>query len=732
VGVIYKLKPEIADFIIEQKKKDNLLSCRKLTILILETFQIKVSKSSINIVMKEAGLSAPVGRTPKKRRKRITMPVLPVLEDAVVKDSQKIAEEAAKLEQERWLRLAEVERLLKESQEKARQEEEARKAQEAAQRKEAEEEKAKVLAQQKAIEEAERRAREEAEALLQAKDAELKKVEEEAQRIAEEAKKAEEERWARLAEVERLLKESQEKARLEEERIKELEQAQKAQVAEARIKEEESQRKAAQDQARLEAQQKAKEEAERRVKEEEAALRLVMAQQEAARQEEIRKQKEEEVKPAVPSPSFFSSDLIDNSGLIILKAVDALIGGSKSFIEIFSNRLGKWKDDISPIVENLLFLPLIEKKLDKQSLDVLYSYFEDFNNVKVLSEDMADKIGLLLKQVRCLKLSLADNTAFYIDGQMYSVWPTPHIPYDFSTPIAAARMNMDKFFNADNPLVLFNAPGQDEPAQEFFKLISVCESQVNAVAGLTYYGQTLEELDTSALNLSRNSMVIFGLWPWQFALSRRVNKIGEFREFKVTGQSGNLYIADIDFVLIDHVLGREFSLYGCALKTSLNDKTRLVILTNRSVFTRSSEELVSIYLKNWPNLQESLQDYNRKIELFNYAASSLSYFSAENININLSSSLSVKELFSNYLYALDAYVRWSLLPAEYQNKPLKELYDSFYGLKANLSKDQESISAKFILDPGYAYTKDLEYLCRRINERKIFLADGLRLRLSLS
>ena len=65
MGVIYKLKQEIVDFIIEQKKLDPSLSCRKLTSIIQEKFHIQVSKSSVNAVFKESHLSSPVGRTPK-------------------------------------------------------------------------------------------------------------------------------------------------------------------------------------------------------------------------------------------------------------------------------------------------------------------------------------------------------------------------------------------------------------------------------------------------------------------------------------------------------------------------------------------------------------------------------------------------------------------------------------------------------------------------------------------
>lgn len=63
MGVTYKLKDEIVDFIIRQKRENPRISCRKLVIVIEENFQVHVSKSSVNGVIKDAQLSSPVGRS---------------------------------------------------------------------------------------------------------------------------------------------------------------------------------------------------------------------------------------------------------------------------------------------------------------------------------------------------------------------------------------------------------------------------------------------------------------------------------------------------------------------------------------------------------------------------------------------------------------------------------------------------------------------------------------------
>lgn len=67
MGVIYKLKPEIKDYIMRVQSEKPDFGCRKISVLLTDKFQIKVSKSSINSVIKTAGLSMPVGRRQKKK-----------------------------------------------------------------------------------------------------------------------------------------------------------------------------------------------------------------------------------------------------------------------------------------------------------------------------------------------------------------------------------------------------------------------------------------------------------------------------------------------------------------------------------------------------------------------------------------------------------------------------------------------------------------------------------------
>lgn len=69
MGVIYKLTANIREDILKQRLSDSNLSCRKLVSLVLDKFQVKVSKSSINAIIRAAGFSMPVGPRARRRTK---------------------------------------------------------------------------------------------------------------------------------------------------------------------------------------------------------------------------------------------------------------------------------------------------------------------------------------------------------------------------------------------------------------------------------------------------------------------------------------------------------------------------------------------------------------------------------------------------------------------------------------------------------------------------------------
>ncbi|MCA9398622.1 MAG: helix-turn-helix domain-containing protein [Candidatus Omnitrophica bacterium] len=104
MGVTHKLSQEVIDFIIARKKESPRIGVRKLADLVGETFQTKISKSSVNNVLKEANLSSSVGRRaqgtfkiPREKKEQLFVPQKKPEPPKKVDKSEQIKKELEKL-----------------------------------------------------------------------------------------------------------------------------------------------------------------------------------------------------------------------------------------------------------------------------------------------------------------------------------------------------------------------------------------------------------------------------------------------------------------------------------------------------------------------------------------------------------------------------------------------------------------------------------------------------------
>ena len=440
------------------------------------------------------------------------------------------------------------------------------------------------------------------------------------------------------------------------------------------------------------------------------------------------------LEPEVPA-------VADCSGAVFLKAADYIMGGSHYLSEAIKNRLNTQKEDIPSRTEHLIYMYLLELEQEKMEDNLLrlwpiinkkipladiLSYRSELQAIKAINFDIFRIIESSLRQVRCLKVDLVDGNSFYLDGQMHTVWSTPHIPHDFSSTSCNIKRYVNKYFYEDEPFTLFMAPGYDTPIKEFFYFLLGLDTQERKISKLTLYGNKFEDLETITIDKVKRRFFIFGLWPWQFVEFRKVNKMGEFQAVHFEPLSKDFFAAEVEIELSQPDVNQSVKLRGCAIKTSLSEKTRLIILTNLPPDLSQVEQVATTYLNHWPNLEEAFKDYSNKVELFTYTGSSQHFLSPETLNLQ-DKIEDANVLFGDYLKALDLYAKWHFLPLGSEEEPLPTVNEHFYSLKAILRREKGFCCVTFLPPPDYRFLKELEYACRRVNEKGIVLNNSLRL-----
>lgn len=717
MGVVHKLKPEVIKFIIDNKQANPHLSCRSLTALLLEKLQVEVSKSSINAIFKENNLSLPVGRRQKLKKKKFNMPALPVIENiktitANEEPKKPVLKEETKIEEK-----AQEEIIGEQGKEGVGLEEERIK--------EAEGWAAKLLENEHNRLERERLVREEAERKTE-KDAieedllRLQKIQEE-----EDAKKKESARL-KFEEEARFIEEQERLAREEAQR-KAKEEKLAREKAEAELKEKEALRKVEEENARGE-QEKLVREAELKAEHERWAR---LSDDESKKKEALRTA--QAVKEGAKIDSLSTLPLSrEYTGVVLLKAIDYLIKGSAQLSEAIQRRLGYPKEEVEALTQTLVFQSIVGDEpgalssvtRNEISTDKLSGYFAQLQELKTMKLDLSRLSANIFTESRGIKVHFIDGSVVYLDAQMHTVWPTPYMPHDFSATVTSVKDCINRYFFKDGNLVLFMAPGYDVPTKEFFTLLLNFNSKHRTADNLILYGNKLDELENIALNPEEPHNLLFVLWPWQFTAYRKVKRIGEFSPQRIDCMNKDFYLAEIEIELVQPTSMQSFSLKGCAIKLSLAEKIRLVVLSTDGA--RSLVSLANDYLCRWPNLDEGIHDFNRKIELFSCTGESQQIFTYEDLPIAKSEPADLKSIFSGYSEALDAYLRWHFMPSGYEKIELGLTKERFYSQKAQLIQGKDKMRYFLTVAHDYAYAKDLEYICRRLNERDIRADDGQR------
>lgn len=421
------------------------------------------------------------------------------------------------------------------------------------------------------------------------------------------------------------------------------------------------------------------------------------------------------------------------SGAILLKAADCLTSCSYYICEAIKNRLNLENNDILARIEALIFKPLFEpdnisglwKLIGRElSVDTLNSYLTELQSVKSISLDVMRVISTAFQEVRCIKVSLSDGSVFYLDGQLHTVWSATYIPFDFIATIYNIKSYVNNYFFENSPFILFMAPGYDAPIKEFFNFTAGLDAKEKKVTRLTLYGNKFDELDTIHFERPGKHNYIFGLWPWQFVEYRKVISIGQFNPIHLEALNKDFYTASIEMEISQPDVQQSVTLKGYALKTNPSEKTRLVILHNPDYAETDPAKIIGNYLNRWPNFEEAFQDLSRKIEVFTYTAGTYKpILSTEELNLE-GAAASLKTLFNKYLLSLDLYVKRFFLPPEYQDKDFPTIKERFYNLSVSIKQQNNTSFVTFKLPPGYQFLKDLEYACRRLNEREISFAPG--------
>ena len=410
---------------------------------------------------------------------------------------------------------------------------------------------------------------------------------------------------------------------------------------------------------------------------------------------------------------------LEGLGVFLLKIVENLIGGLDYLAKVTKIEL--------PYLEAFIYLYLFEQERIKDlrwqkiiaegfNSKKFFSYLNDLQNITIKEPYIKEDFFHLFKEVLGVKLTFLDGKSFYIDGNFFSLWSSLNIPWDFSVTYNEIKTYIDNFIQKPY-LILFTSPGYEIIPQEWFEFLLRLSYANNKIQKFTLLDLQAKEIETFYLEEPQNPLVILGLWPWQYAQSRKIEQLNDFIPFYFEGLKKEFLIAEARVILTQASINKAVKLRGIILKSKQESQIELFILTN--ILENSLPQITNLYLNAWPNLKEGFSDFSKRIEFFTYHIDAHKVIPKEALIFACENPLTF--FLKEYLFFLDKFLRWYFFPLEYRRLDFQVMKENFYNLKGKIKREKGSLYLIFNPPQDFSYLKDLKVACGRINERKIFL-----------
>ena len=460
----------------------------------------------------------------------------------------------------------------------------------------------------------------------------------------------------------------------------------------------------------------------------------------------IKEEPREKIEAKIEHIEIKEDKIFDNMGSFFLKAMELELADAPILARMLDKDIrGEFFKELGFIDNILLYLPcfgiedfsaissyngeglwlLAQQK--KIPFDSIFKYLKQLESIKGRSLTIHSKSTQVFQEVNFLKLFLEDDTVFYIDSQFKSVWTEPNTLSSFSSTYHKTISYINNLFlkNAQ-PIVLFTAAGYSSFSKIVSEFILACEAIPDKrIVKIELYGAQKKEIDKFLdVPSSFKRYFILGFWPWQrefIELIKQENR--PIDSCYIEDINRDIYYNEGQMELVQHLVDKKIVLRFALLKDSPVSPARMGIITNIPLENKPMGEIVQLYLRRWPNMEEAYQDFLKRTQkstsFDSKEAPSKENPPLESVHTLSGSAATIREDLNYILKQLNKYAQRYFFPPEYEDVDFSTMKQRFYSLPARLKRSKDRLLITLLVPEGYEFYKDLVYAIKRLNESDI-------------
>ena len=367
----------------------------------------------------------------------------------------------------------------------------------------------------------------------------------------------------------------------------------------------------------------------------------------------------------------------------------------------------------------------------KANKGLLKQYVDTIKVTQLIGSQLVSEISHVLQDVHYLKIYLADNTFYMLDGQLKSVWRDAKIPIDFCTTIDIANSYINNKIFGSEPFVVFNAFPETMLGEEISDFIfsidgSSSNKRIRKIELISPQGVIIKEV--SFVVPGRRNFII-GIWPWQYKPIADLEKRQTASKIFIEAIGQEFYFSEDRVRFVQHAQNIDVMLRLIVIKSAKDGPSKLCIFTNLNPESWNAALIVERYLRNFPDVVVGHKLFLRAAKTPAYLED---FISSEKMLANANKINETNDQDAWFLILveiLNDFVKRSFFPAACASWSLLKMRELFYKQRGIIKRDMAEDILFNLFNTNMLEEKELiSFASAKFNEANISDSSGRQLR----
>lgn len=243
----------------------------------------------------------------------------------------------------------------------------------------------------------------------------------------------------------------------------------------------------------------------------------------------------------------------------------------------------------------------------KANKGLLKHYLDTIKVLQPINYQLVMEFSNMLQDVHFLRITMADDSQYCLDGQLKTIWREEKIPIDFSVTLDLAISYINKIFFGPSPLIVNYARPQTMLGQDLSDFIfsmdsSAASKRIRKIDLISPNGNVIKE---SSFIVPDRRRFLIGIWPWQYKPISELEKQPAIGSFFLEPLGIGYYFLEDQVRFSQHIDNKEVMLRLIIIKVSKEGPARLGILTNLKPEDWDTQRIVEEYVRRCSNFEAS-------------------------------------------------------------------------------------------------------------------------------